>query len=139
MITHTSDHEEIFKTFLNRYPDWASNVDYYKPRHLNAIRVYFKDGRKFDYNGSTDTIRYVNTEYVENVDDMTDEYFRNVFANNLIEQMHMKGFNQKELAARTKLSTAMISKYIKKQSTPTIANFERIAKVLNCSREDLLD
>ena len=139
MITHTSDHEEIFKTFLNRYPDWVSNVDYYKPRHLNAIRVYFKDGRKFDYNGSTDTIRYVNTEYVENVDDMTDEYFRNVFANNLIEQMHMKGFNQKELAARTKLSTAMISKYIKKQSTPTIANFERIAKVLNCSREDLLD
>lgn len=139
MTKHNFEHEEIFKTFLSRYSDWTPNVDYYKPRHLNAIRVYFKDGRKFDYNASTDTIRYVTSEYVDDVDSMTDEYFRNVFANNLIEQMHMKGFNQKELAARTKLSTAMISKYIHKESTPTIANFERIARVLNCSREDLLD
>ena len=48
-------------------------------------------------------------------------------------------FNQPELSKRTGLSVATISKYMKKQATPTITNLEKIAYALNCSRDDLME
>ena len=53
--------------------------------------------------------------------------------------MKMKGCGQPELAERTGLSTAMISKYMRGLATPSITNLEKIAYALNCSRDELLD
>lgn len=139
MEMQTRQHEEIFEDFAMRHPEWAKNVKSYKPKHINSIRITFNDGEQIDYNIRTRSYREVHEYYINDPGDVTDEMCREVFAINLAEMMRSKGFSQPELSARTGLSTASISKYLRKKATPTITTLEKIAHALNCNRDDLLE
>lgn len=139
MSMETRQHEEIFQDFAMRHPEWAKNVSSYKPKHMYAIRITFNNGERMDYNARTQSYREVREYYINDPDDVTDEMCREVFAANLAEMMKSKGFGQPELSARTGLSTASISKYLRKKATPTVTTLEKIAHALNCSRDDLLE
>ena len=135
----TDYYKEIFNDFLDRHPYFKDEVNSYRPKHTNAIRIIFKDGRMMDYNIRTHTYRDVCEYRDSNPDDITDDNCREIFSANLIEQMKMRGFDQPDLAARTGLSCTIISKYMRKQATPSITNLEKIAHALNCSRDELLE
>lgn len=135
----TSYYKEILADFLERHPYFEQEINSYRPKHANAIRITLKDGSMIDYNIQSHTYRDVPKYYVANPNDITDEACREIFAANLVEQMKMKGFGQPDLAARTGLSTAIISKYMRKQATPSITNLEKIAYALNCSRDELME
>ena len=139
MNISTKYYNEIFDDFIARNPYYEEHVAKVVPKNTNSIRVILEDGRKIDYNIRTRTCRNVPDFYDSCKDDVTDEYCRDIFASNLIELMKMKGFNQPELSKRTGLSIATISKYMKKQATPTITSLEKIAYALNCSRDDLME
>lgn len=139
MEMQTRQHEEIFEDFAMRHPEWAANVKSYKPKHMYSIRITFNNGEQMDYNIRTRSYREVRDYFVNEPDDVTDEMCREVFAANLAEMMRSKGFGQPELSARTGLSTASISKYLRKKATPTVTTLEKIAHALNCSRDDLLE
>lgn len=139
MEMQTRQHEEIFEDFAMRHPEWAANVKSYKPKHMCAIRITFNNGEQIDYNIRTRSYREVRDYFINASDDVTDEMCREVFAANLAEMMRSKGFGQPELSARTGLSTASISKYLRKKATPTVTTLEKIAHALNCSRDDLLE
>ena len=139
MNINTNYYNEIYKDFIARHPYYERSVSKCLPKNTNSIRVVLKDGRKVDYNIRTHTCREVPEFYDACKDDVTDEYCRDIFASNLIELMKMKGFTQPELSKRTGLSVATISKYMKKQATPTITSLEKIAYALNCSRDDLME
>ena len=139
MKIKTDYYEEIFEDFVARHPNWAKDVDKYRPKHTHAIRITFKDGSMMDYNIRTKSYIDVSNRRIAEPDDVTDEACREIFANNLIEIMKTNGFGQPDLAERTGLSTAMISKYMRKQATPSITNLEKIARALNCSRDDLME
>ena len=132
-------YETIFDVFFSRHPYFKNDVAKCIPKNTNSIRVILRDGRKIDYNVVTHTYRDVPDFYDACKNDVTDEYCRDIFASNLIELMKAKGFSQPELAKKTGLSVASISKYMKKQATPTITSLEKIAYALNCSRDDLLE
>jgi transcriptional regulator with XRE-family HTH domain len=72
-------------------------------------------------------------------DDITDDGFRSIFATNLSEIMRIKGFGQAELAERTGLSSAMISKYLNQKATPSMTNLLKIARALNCHPDELYE
>ena len=139
MKINANYYETIFEEFINRHPYFKNDVVKCIPKNTNSIRVILRDGRKIDYNVVTHTYRDVPDFYDACKNDVTDEYCRDIFASNLIELMKAKGFSQPELAKRTGLSVASISKYMKKQATPTITSLEKIAYALNCSRDDLLE
>ena len=139
MEMETRQHKEIFDDFAMHHPEWAENVMTYKPKHMYAIRITFKNGEQMDYNIRTRSYREVRNYYINDPEDVTDEMCRSIFACNLAEIMQTKGFGQLELAERTGLSTATISKYLRKKATPTVTNLEKIAHALNCSRDELLD
>lgn len=139
MEMETRQHKEIFEDFSMRHPEWAKNVVRYKPRHMYSIRITFDNGEQIDYNIRTKTYREVREYFVNDPDDVTDEMCREIFSANLAEMMRSKGFSQPELSARTGLSTATISKYLRKLATPSITNLEKIAHALNCDRDDLLE
>lgn len=139
MEMNTDQYEEMFEEFISYRPDLAGAIDSYRPKHLHAIRITLTNGRRFDYNGRTKTYRELREYYVSEPDEVTDEVCREIFANNLAELMRLKGFGQPELSEQTGLSTASISKYLRKKATPTITNLEKIAHALNCSRDELLD
>ena len=139
MEIKTKRHKEIFEDFAKRHPNWAKDVVECVPKHLNAIRVTYSDGGRMDYNGATHTYRDVPEYYCSSPDDVQDDVIRETFAGNLAEIMRMKGFDQVDLAERTGLTTAAISKYLRKKATPSITSLEKIAYALNCSRDELLD
>lgn len=139
MEIKTNRYKEIFNDFAERHPYLAKDVVKCAPKHVNAIRMTFSDGSMVDYNIRSHSYRDVPEYYVASPDDITDELCREIFAANLVDIMKVKGFGQPDLAARTGLSTATISKYMRKQATPSITNLEKIAHALNCSRDELME
>lgn len=139
MEIKTSYHKEIFSSFLQNSPFNEEDILDYKPKHLHAIRVTLESGEQVDYNIQTKSFRPVRQPSLNAVDEVTDDILREVFATNLSELMITKGIGQAELGARTGLSSAAISKYLHKKSTPSITQVERIARALGCHRDDLLE
>ena len=139
MEINTDQYREMYEEFKRYRPDLVGEIRTYRPKHLYAIRVTLLNGRQFDYNGRTKTYREVREYYATQPDEVTDDACREIFASNLAELMRVKGFGQPELSEQTGLSTASISKYLRKKATPTITNLEKIAHALNCSRDELLD
>ena len=139
MEIKTEYYDEMLDEFIRHRPDLAEEIRECKPKHLHAIRITLFNGRRFDYNGRTKTYREIYGCHPTESDVITDEACREIFATNLAEIMRLKGFGQPELSERTGLSTASISKYLRKKATPTITNLERIANALNCSRDELMD
>ena len=139
MKINSSYHNEILEDFEKRHPDWAKDIVSCVPKHTHAIRITFSNGVQIDYNIRTRTYREVQEYFYTTPNDITDDDCRKIFSKNLCEVMKMKGFGQPELAERTGLSTAMISKYMRGLATPSITNLEKITYALNCSRDELLD
>ena len=139
MEIKTGYHEEILNSFLQHSPFREDDILNCRPKHLHAIRVTLKNGEQLDYNIQTKSYRFVNRPSINAVDEVTDDILREVFATNLSELMVMKGIGQAVLGERTGLSSACISKYLHKKSTPTITQVERIARALGCHRDDLLE
>lgn len=141
MEMNTKYYNEIFERFADRCPDWAENVDGWRPKHTHAIRVMLHNGDQVDYNMRTDSYRYRHADrpILAKPDDITDEDCREAFAINLAEMMQTKGFGQATLAECTGLSSAMISKYLNRKSTPTITNLRKIAYALDCHPDELMD
>lgn len=139
MKIKTEYYDEMLEEFMRYRPDLANEICSCKPKHLHAIRITLNNGRQFDYNGKTKTYREVRDYYDTEPNEVTDDACRAIFAANLAEVMRTKGFGQPELSERTGISTASISKYLRKKATPTITNLEKIAHALNCSRDELLD
>lgn len=139
MDIKTSYHREMLEKFEAHYPMWANQIVSCQPKHLHAIRITLRDGEIIDYNVQTDSCRFVSRFASVRTDAISDDDCRDVFANNLAEAMLSRGIGQAVLAERTGLSSACISKYLHKKSTPTITQVERIARALGCHRDDLLD
>ena len=139
MEIKTNYYKEMFNDFAERHPYLAKDVVKCTPKHVNAIRMTLSDGRMIDYNIRSHTYRDVPKYYDASPSDITDEICREIFAANLVDLMKTKGFSQSDLAVRTGLSTAMISKYMRKQATPSITNLEKIAYALNCTRDELME
>ena len=139
MELNTKYYEEMFERFTQQCPMWVKDVVEYRPKNLHAIRVKLRNGEQIDYNIKSDTFRYVRQTDVMTCDDINDDEFRKIFANNLTEIMQLRGIGQAVLAERTGLSSAMISKYIHEKSTPTMVNVKRIARALNCHPDELYD
>lgn len=135
----TNYHKEIYASFLRNTRFTEEDVKYYRPKHLQAIRVTLTSGEQVDYNIDSKSYRPVREPDIHAVDNVTDEMCREIFATNLAERMITSGIGQAELGARTGLSSAAISKYLHKKSTPGITQVERIARALGCHRDDLLE
>lgn len=139
MEIKTSYHKEIFSKFVDNYPMWGEEVVEYYPKHIHAIRIRLRNGEMIDYNIRTNSCRFVIQPVIARPEDITDDDCRKIFAANLAEVMTTKGIGQALLAERTGLSSACISKYLHKKSTPTITQVEKIAHALGCHRDELLE
>lgn len=141
MEMNTRYYQEIVERFEERCPDWAKNAARWTPKHTHAIRVTLNNGDQVDYNMRTDSYRYRHADQpiLTNPDDITDEDCREAFAINLAEMMRTKGFGQATLAECTGLSSAMISKYLNRKSTPTLTNLLKIAHALDCHPDQLME
>lgn len=98
------------------------------------LLIIFKDGRKIVYDRFTDYHRDV---FYDDINNLTDEQEIKEFANRLRIMMKRKLIVQEELADSIGVTPVMISRYINGQSIPDVLKVRKIAKVLNCSMDDL--
>ena len=70
---------------------------------------------------------------------MTEFELRQLLSKRIRCRLNILHIDQRELARRTGLSEATISKYIKCHRKPTYDNVIRIAQALDCSPSDLID
>lgn len=69
---------------------------------------------------------------------MTEFEWMDIFGGNLEDVMHMRGYNQKQLADETGLSESTISRYIRGIQMPSIKAIVNIVHVLDCNLDDLI-
>lgn len=138
MSMDTKRHEGYFKLFCDRYPMWGDRTVKYVPKNLHSIRITLDDGCELDYNPFSETFHSVRGGRVEDAKNIADADCRDAFSSNLVEMMRARGVSQTTLAELTGLSTGSISKYLRREATPTITNLRRIAFALSCTEEELL-
>lgn len=98
------------------------------------VLIYLKDGRKYIYDTFTGYHRQI---HYDDVRDIPEEQERRRFGIALKEIMDRKGITQDELADRIGTSQTMISRYVSGYCIPGGITLLKIAKVLNCSMDDL--
>ena len=139
MEVRTKYYEEIFNSFSRQCYWMVKDVVNYRPKSLHSIRVTLKNGESIDYNIQTESYRFVKKDIASENNEITDMDCRDAFAANLAEHMKMAGCGQALLSEKTGLSTAIISKYLRKKSTPSITSLRKIARALDCLPEELLE
>lgn len=131
-------HEGYFEKFRQQFPIWGDETIRYVPKNSQAIRVTLRSGDEIDFNAISNTFHVVRREKSGSPRDIKDSDCRDAFSSNLVEMMRARGVSQTTLAELTGLSTASISKYLRREATPTITNLRRIALALNCAEEELI-
>lgn len=61
------------------------------------------------------------------------------FGDNLKSMMHESGMNQSDLSKEAGLSKSMISRFIRKETIPSLKSVINLAYALNCNISDLID
>lgn len=69
---------------------------------------------------------------------MTELEWLDIFSKNLVEMMDNVGMSQRDLAKETSLDESTISRYINKQSIPTVKAIINISVALCCDIDDLI-
>lgn len=70
---------------------------------------------------------------------MSEQEFIDIFADNLRSLMYEVGISQNELAKEIGVDKSVISRYLNKQTMPSIKNFLNICYVLECDTRELFE
>lgn len=98
----------------------------------SQLFIRLEDGRAYLYDDFDQCARPLPRDS----NNMTETECRNEFSARLRRLMLVKGVSQNELAAKTGITQAMISRYMTGKSEPGFYNLDRIARVLGCSIEE---
>ena len=130
-----NDNDVTFSKFKTYFPIMAEKaVDYYRSG-INAIVVLMNDGSRLEYHSTMNTIRSIVSSTEEKA--FTEDNYQRDFSYNLMSKMVDAGLTQSSLAEKTGISQVSISRYLNRKALPNIYNCEKIARVLNCSINEL--
>ena len=128
-------YERTLKQFETYYPRlYELAVDWWATGRT-SIAVKLFDGTVYDYDPMDDSIRKITTaDYNANEDDM-----RKAFGCNLQKMIPFSGLSKSEIAERAGITNAMLSRYIRGNSVPSVLIASRIARILHCTVDELFD
>lgn len=67
-----------------------------------------------------------------------DKEWSDEFAKRLVEQLELKGMEQRELAEALEISPNMITSYKKGRHIPSAVRISEMAKIIGCCTDDLI-
>lgn len=122
--------------YILRVDPRAKDEDIKEIREINDwdLLISFEDGRKVIYDRFTGYHRNV---FYDSVRELTDEQEKQEFARRLRTMMKRKYISQEQLAELVGTSQVMISRYMNGKTLPNVLIIRKIAKVLDCSMDDL--
>lgn len=128
-------YESILERALMFHPYYANKISYWSPSGHYEILLVLEDGSKMLYDDFTEEIYPVICED----DNYDDEYYNLEFAKRLKRRMIICCISQEQLSEKTGISTVTISKYMNGKSLPNIRIASKLARVLKCSTNELIN
>ena len=127
-------YDEILNRFRNYYPDlYHQTIDWW-PSGRFCITVKLEDGMIFEFVSVDNTIRRIRSDdYTKDV-----ESLRKEIGHNLQKIIAARGIPQNEIAERSGVTQAMLSRYLHGTSMPGIDKVHSLASVLGCRVIDIL-
>ena len=127
----------IYNDMIRNYPYLEPDIENWVASGIGTITVTMKDGRRLKYN-------MFSKEFVKifNLDETgfpNSNEWKLSFSVSLINQLILKGIDQKDLAEMTGISNGMITNYCLGYSLPSVYNLSKIIHALECTYEDLVD
>lgn len=127
-------YERTLKQFETYYPRLCDRtIDWWASGRM-SITVKLDNGVLYDYDPMDNSIRQV---YVGDVGEADETVFRKDFGANLQKMIPYSGLSKSELAAKVGITNAMLSRYIRGNSTPSVTIAYKIARALGCLVDEL--
>jgi putative transcriptional regulator len=122
--------------YVMKIDPFAKEEDVIEIKEINEwdLLITFKNGKKFIYDTFTNYYRGV---FYETVDELTDEQEKKEFSRRLRILMKRKFITQEQLAELLGMTQTMISRYINGKALPSVLVVRKIAKILDCSMDEL--
>lgn len=126
-----------YKNFEHVYPEIAKRVIDWYPSAKMEITLKLDDGTRYSYNLWKDVLLKIHDPgFTE--DTMTEEEMQKVISSNINEKLRIFNYNQNDLSRETGINRVMINRYANSNTTPTVYNLRKIARVFKCSVDELL-
>ena len=119
------DHEQLM----------SQVVDGYEDNRVMIIYLDMVDGRTVAYDMLDHTIRTVK----KCTDGYTDDEWEREFHIRLKRLMYLRGINQSELAKELDMGQSQLSKRISGKTSMSVYTLRKIARLLGCTFEDLVN
>lgn len=128
-------YQKILEQFEIYYPSlYEQTVDWWASGRM-FISVKIRDGNMFEFNPMDNSIRRIRTkEYIED-----ETVRRKAFGSNLEKMVPLSGLTKSELAEKLGITNAMMSRYIRGTSMPSVDKAFQIANAIGCKIEELFD
>ena len=127
--------DQYLAQYIRKVDPFATEEDIELLEELNEwdLLIIFKNGKKVIYDRFTG---YYKNVYYNSVYELTEEQEKREFASQLRSLMNRRRITQQDLAERIGTTQAMISRYIRGETIPSVMVARRIAKVLGYSLDD---
>lgn len=127
-------YDRIMERFETYYPDlYKQSIDWW-PSDRYHITVKLEDGMLFEFDSNDNTIRRVRSS--PNTKDA--EVIKKDVGYNLQKVITSRGIPQSEIAERSGITPAMLSRYIHGTSMPGVDKVYALAAALGCRVVDIL-
>lgn len=128
----------IYHDFILIFPFLEKDILDWYPSGRMEITLQMSDGSKFVFNYNSKSFRKLNEYSLDEKGMICESDCRKEFSIQLQNKMDIAGLGVGDLAQRTGISQAMISRYINERATPSLYNIRRLACVLKCLPEELI-
>lgn len=131
----TDKYGKILKQFELHYPELYSQAENWWASGRMSITVKLQDGSMFEYDWLDNSIRHVRTKNGSH----DDEVLRKEFSANLEKMIPYSGLTKSELAKKLGITNAMLSRYLRGTSMPSVDKAYKIARAIGCRVDELFD
>lgn len=128
--------DATFKSFAIDYPDIAEKVIDWRPNTVREIVMLLSDGRYAMYDLYNSKFRYLGTK-LKWIEDYTEQEWRSIFSDRLDRCLRTCGYAVEDVAYEIGISSAAIYKYLSCERTPTTYILIRMARLFNCTVDEL--
>lgn len=131
-------YDSFFIDFMDYYGGDGHDIVRWEPYEKLMICVYYDNGNKAYYDGGDGTVKNVGRRQAD-VEFIDDELYARRFAWKLRSAINASPLSRAEICQRTGISNASLSGYISGRTMPNVIFIHKLAKVLKCPVEDLVN
>ena len=131
-------YDDFFIDYMEYYGGSGRGIVKWEPYDKLMICIYYDNGNKAYYDAVGNTVKNIGRRQ-DDAEFIDDELFMKRFAWRLGSAINSTGLSRTEICERTGISKASLSGYLSGRTVPNMLFIHKLAKVLNCPVEELVN